>query len=64
MEIYFHNDEKKYRLSNTFIGILEEQTEFNIIRKIGEGGNNLILLVLSKLDNEYYILIINEQILI
>jgi serine/threonine protein kinase len=61
MEIYFSQDEKKYKLSETFITILETETEFNIIRKIGEGNNNLILLVLSREDNKEYVFIINKN---
>ncbi|MBC7475892.1 MAG: hypothetical protein H7263_16540 [Candidatus Sericytochromatia bacterium] len=66
MDIYFCKEPFKhknsYLLSKQFILLLEEIANFKVIRKISEGGSNLVLLALSKPNRKNYVLLVNKNI--
>ena len=60
--IMFTDGDKQYSVSTAFITALEQRTPYTIIRKIGEGGYNLVLLAQSSKDNKQYCLLVDKNI--
>lgn len=50
-----------YPVSEKFITVLEEDTNYKIIKKLSEGDYNLVLLALSEKDNKHYVLIVDKN---
>jgi hypothetical protein len=58
---FYMNDQTNFLISEAWLTELETQSNFKVVKKLGEGTFNIAVLSRSRVDNNLYVLLVNKN---